>query len=213
MMNSIIRSLSLALVLFAPLSVAKSKTKSSDQSSIYKISKQFALPAAPTRASLPSKKLPSLGRDKHGMPFFHPKQLTRLVRTTAYTHSESDHLVYGRKNAIGTRLLYSDTIRSAAADWSVYPVGTKFKIKGLPHTYVVDDYGGALVGTGTIDIYKPTRALMNKWGRRFVEIQVIEWGSSKRSIEKLASRTQHKHCARMRTALLQQQRYRKAAKR
>jgi 3D (Asp-Asp-Asp) domain-containing protein len=44
------------------------------------------------------------------------------VRTTAYTHTESDHIRYQKKNAIGTQLKYGKT-RSAAADWSIFPLG------------------------------------------------------------------------------------------
>jgi len=177
------------------------------------VSKGFIMPAAPSPSAKPSSKLPNLGRDKHGMPFYHPSQLNRVVRTTAYTHSEGDHLAYGPRNAIGTSLKYTDQVRSAAADWSVYPLGTRFKIKGEPYIYVVDDYGSALVGTGTIDIYQPTRALMRQWGRRIVEIQIIQWGSSQLSMEKLADRTRYRHCARMQAALKEQSRHRKTARR
>ena len=133
----------------------------------------FVPPAPPRRSAMPDRRLPNLGRDKHGFPFYHPRQLNRVVRTTAYTHSESDHVGYGPKNAIGTYLKYGSRVRSAAADWSVYPLGTKFKIKGEPYTYVIDDYGSALVGTATIDIYQPSKLLMRQWGRRVVEIEVI----------------------------------------
>lgn len=176
------------------------------------VSKGFIMPAAPSPSAKPDPKLPNLGRDKHGMPFYHPSQLNRVVRTTAYTHSESDHLAYGPKNAVGTTLKYTDQVRSAAADWSVYPLGTRFRIKGEPYVYVVDDYGSALVGTGTIDIYQPTRALMRQWGRRVVEIQIISWGSSKLSMEKLAGRTGYRHCAKMQAALQEQDRHRKSAR-
>lgn len=169
----------------------------------------FILPAAPSPSAKPSSRLPNLGRDKHGMPFYHPAQLNRVVRTTAYTHSEMDHLKYGPRNALGTPLRYTNQMRSAAADWSVYPLGTLFKIKGEPYTYVVDDYGSALVGTGTIDIYQPTKELMRKWGRRIVEIEIIRWGSSKLSMETLASRTRYQHCAKMQAALQEQNRHRK----
>lgn len=103
------------------------------------------------------------------------------VRTTAYTHTESDHIVHGTKTAAGGNLKYGN-VRSAAADWSVYPVGTKFQIEGDPSVYEVDDYGSALVGTGTIDIYKPSKAAMNQWGVRNVNIKVIEWGSFLKSL-------------------------------
>lgn len=124
----------------------------------------FVQPLAPSRSAAPSSKLPKLGRDKHKMPFYHPAQRTRVVRTTAYTHSERDHLAYGPRNAVGTALKYTSSVRSAAADWSVYPLGTTFRIKGQPYLYVVDDYGSALVGTGTIDIYQPNKKLMKEWG-------------------------------------------------
>ncbi len=39
------------------------------------------------------------------------------VRTTAYCHTEADHIVYGAKSAVGTPLRFG-TVRSAAADWS-----------------------------------------------------------------------------------------------
>jgi len=111
-----------------------------------------------------------------------------VVRTTAYTHLEEDSLPYGTKNAYGSELKFSRTLRSAAADWSRYPVGTVFKIKGLPYNYVVDDYGSALVGTDTIDLYKPSHAEMNAWGARNVGIEVIQWGSFDKSLEILDGR-------------------------
>ena len=113
------------------------------------------------------------------------------VKTTAYTHTEADHLPYGIKSAIGTDLKYG-TIRSAAADWSVYPVGTTFKIQGEPYLYEVDDYGSALVGTRTIDLYKPSLSAMNSWGARHVNINVIHWGSVTRSLAILKPRERKK---------------------
>ena len=130
------------------------------------------------------------------------------VRTTAYTHNESDHIVYGVKNALGTNLRFG-SVRSAAADWSRFPVGTLFRIAGQPGVvYVVDDYGSALVGTGTIDLYKPSRSMMDNWGVRHVDIQVIQWGSYEKSMELMRDRTKWRHVrammdgieARLRTA-------------
>jgi 3D (Asp-Asp-Asp) domain-containing protein len=103
------------------------------------------------------------------------------VRTTAYTHSESDHIKYGSKTATGDSLKFGK-VRSAATDWSVYPVGTVFKIEGEPWLYEVDDYGSALVGTNTIDLYKPDKATMNKWGAKHVNISVVKWGSFSKSL-------------------------------
>ena len=131
------------------------------------------------------------------MPVYPFQQKHRIVRTTAYTCTESDHIQYGSKNAAGTPLLYTNRLRSAAADWSFYPVGTTFRIKGLPYLYVIDDYGSALTGTGTIDIYKPNKTIMDQWGRRNVEITVVSWGSFRKSAELLSGRTKYHHCRAM----------------
>jgi 3D (Asp-Asp-Asp) domain-containing protein len=138
-----------------------------------------------------------LARDRHGMPLYPFSSAVRIVRTTAYTSTESDHLIYGDRSALGTRLRCSGALRSAAADWSVYPVGTIFRIKGSAQLYQVDDYGSALVGTGTIDIYQPTMAAMQAWGRRNVEITVVRWGSLTRSAQILSRRAGSAHCQRM----------------
>lgn len=143
-------------------------------------------------------------RDRHSMPIYSFKERRRVVRTTAYTCSEADHIQYGSKNATGTNLRYTNKVRSAAADWSFYPVGTTFRIKGLPYLYVVDDYGSALTGTGTIDIYKPTKDVMNLWGRRNVEVQIVQWGSFTRSAQLLSQRTRFSHCRQMLTNILRQ---------
>jgi 3D (Asp-Asp-Asp) domain-containing protein len=107
---------------------------------------------------------------------------TVSVRTTAYTHSEGP-----RNNAVGSRLHCSD-YRSAAADWSRFPVGTKFTILENGQNYIIDDYGSALVGTNTIDLYVPTRTEMNHWGVRRVTINIIELGSYAKSLEILRPR-------------------------
>ena len=115
-----------------------------------------------------------------------------FVKTTAYCHLEADSLQYGRKCALGCDLRF-DNVRSAAADWSVYPAGTLFKIAGQPYIYRIDDYGSALVGTRTIDLYQPTKSDMRAWGARNVEIEIIKWGSYSKSLEVLSDRTKHAH--------------------
>ncbi|MCE9519508.1 MAG: 3D domain-containing protein [Verrucomicrobia bacterium] len=125
------------------------------------------------------------------------------VKTTAYTHTESDHLKYRTATAAGGTLKYGAT-RSAAADWSVYPVGTIFKIEGDQHLYEVDDYGSALVGTKTIDLYKPSQATMKEWGSRKVDINVIKWGSETQSLAILKPRVKSApHIAQMIKAIQQ----------
>lgn len=161
----------------------------------------FSIPACSSVAVAAAAGKP---RDKHSMPVYAFSDRNRIVRTTAYTCSECDHLIYGSKNATGTLLRYNDRVRSAAADWSFYPVGTTFRIKGLPYLYVVDDYGSALTGTGTVDLYKPTKEVMNQWGRRNVEITIAQWGSFTRSAEILAGRTKFAHCNQMLTNIIRQ---------
>lgn len=114
------------------------------------------------------------------------------VRTTAYTHSEKG----GRRNAIGKRLS-GGTVMSAASDWSRFPLGTRFQIVGTSERYVIDDYGGALIGTNTIDLYKTSRAAMRRWGVRHVDIDILEWGSKEQSLKVLHPRRKHRLIRRM----------------
>jgi 3D (Asp-Asp-Asp) domain-containing protein len=161
-----------------------------------------AQPAITHTVSGSNKSQPSICKmDRHGMSFHPMSSSTRVVRTTAYSCLESDHNVYGSFSALGTLLKYGGQVRSAAADWSVYPAGTTFRIAGLPWNYVIDDYGSALTGTGTIDIYHPTLEGMRKWGRRNVEITIISWGAFEKSARILAGRTQHSHCRTMLEAI------------
>jgi 3D (Asp-Asp-Asp) domain-containing protein len=108
----------------------------------------------------------------------------RVVRTTAYTYSR--HAL--AKDAKDHRLKTGPE-HNAAADWSRLPLGTKFKIAGSNETYVINDYGSALVGTATVDLYMPTHHEMSRWGVRHVPIEIIEPGSYKESLELLKSRT------------------------
>jgi hypothetical protein len=86
---------------------------------------------------------------------------------------------------------------SAAADWSRFPVGTKFRIVGSDRLYVVDDYGSALVGTNTIDLYMPARREMANWGSRRVTIELLEVGSYQQSLKILKPRSRMTYVRRM----------------
>ncbi len=179
----------------------------------------------------------------------------QTVRTTAYTHSEADHLVYGARNALGGRLqaasiprgrvevplnsrglsginaadnitiAYSarskrsttktkrgkadrkkksrssrptpPRIGSAAADWSRWPVGTTFQLLSTGQIYRIDDYGWALAGRNTIDLYMGSRSDMNRWGVRPEKIKILAWGSAEESMRVLRPRLAHKHIQRM----------------
>jgi hypothetical protein len=67
-------------------------------------------------------------------------------------------------------------------------MGTKFRIVGSNRLYVVDDYGSALVGTNTIDLFMPSRREMVSWGSRKVTIELLEVGSYQQSLKILKPR-------------------------
>jgi 3D (Asp-Asp-Asp) domain-containing protein len=189
------------------------------------------------------------------------------VRTTAYTHTESDHTQYGARNALGGELhaagpaihraenvararAISDSegvdirrvsnsgatlqpfsmdetktttrvstttrvtkttrrakravavakppkIGSAAADWGRWPMGTTFRLLSTGQIYRVDDYGWALSGRNTIDLYMANSRDMNTWGARQEPIQILQWGDPRQSLEFLAPRQNYKHVRRM----------------
>src|SRR6184192_3788368 len=92
------------------------------------------------------------------------------VRTTAYTRIEKG----GRRNALG-KYLSGRHVISAASDWSRFPLGTRFRLADTNEEYVIDDYGNALIGTNTIDLYKPTRSGVKSWGVRYMDIDILQW--------------------------------------
>jgi 3D (Asp-Asp-Asp) domain-containing protein len=195
----------------------------------------------------------------------------QTVRTTAYTHTEADHLEYTNHNALGgqlraagppirradnrsltmalqeqaeyQRVAYNPALQpfrmdderparkalpaegvltrtvkvtrtvrgkrvvvtkkitpqigSAAADWSRWPAGTTFRLLSTGQTYRVDDYGWALAGRNTIDLYMATPFEMNHWGAREEPIQVLRWGDPEESLRFLQPRQDYKHVRRM----------------
>ena len=198
------------------------------------------------------------------------KSSFQTVRTTAYTHTEADHVQYTNHNALGGVLHAADpplrraeispaqvslglesqsdlkaasgtagpqpfsmsgdedvlpqrkakiakhaitplrstrraialpqaqrTVGSAAADWSRWPAGTTFRLLSTGQIYRVDDYGWALAGRNTIDLYMATPMDMNSWGVRQEQIQVIVWGDPQESMRLLQSHQNYKHIRRM----------------
>ena len=170
----------------------------------------------------------------------------QTVRTTAYTHTESDHIEYGNHNALGgilqaaappirsaatvpralpvydsevapqpwtmdprvTRLKrtttttttwsrYPTVYGSAAADWSRWPAGTMFRVLSTGQVYRVEDYGWALAGRNTIDLYMATPNDMNSWGVRAEQIQILQWGDPQESLRLLSRHQDHRHIKRM----------------
>jgi 3D (Asp-Asp-Asp) domain-containing protein len=120
------------------------------------------------------------------------------VRTTAYCTSERGG--GGKRNAVGM-YLSGRNVMSAASDWSRFPLGTRFRLVDTNEEYVIDDYGGALIGTNTIDLFKNSRLEMKRWGMRHVDIDILQWGSEEQSLKVLRPRAKHKKVRRMLVAL------------
>lgn len=88
-------------------------------------------------------------------------------------------------------------IGSAAADWSRWPAGTTFRILSTGQIYRVDDYGWALSGRNTLDLYMATPREMNTWGARTEPIQVLHWGDPQESYRLLQPHQASRHIRRM----------------
>jgi len=208
------------------------------------------------------------------LPAYEPpltKTNFQQVRTTAYTHTESDHLQYSNHNALGGELhaagpaihraevvtsatlayevqraipvdengSYSPPLQrfsmeereavtpgpkrapratravkptrnvkravavakpqigSAAADWSRWPAGTVFRLLSTGQNYRVEDYGWALSGRNTIDLYMANRREMNSWGAREETIEVLKWGDPEESLQFLRRHQDYRHIKRM----------------
>lgn len=131
----------------------------------------------------------------HSAGWPNPRRLEH-VRTTAYSRGEDG----GKRNAVGAKLARSKC-HSAASDWSRFPLGTRFRIVNTKEEYIIDDYGTALIGTNTIDLYKHTRLEMRRWGVRHVDIDILEWGSEENSLRVLKPRAKHRSVRRMIVAL------------
>ena len=214
--------------------------------------------------------LASCETTSHALPAYEPplaKADFQHVRTTAYTHTEADHLQFSNHNALGGELhaagpaihraevatgismgaVDQDDVRqisnsgtglqpfsldeprtttrvvtttsrvtkgsrsvrravavskppvigSAAADWSRWPMGTTFRLISTGQIYRVEDYGWALSGRNTIDLYMANARDMNTWGARQEPIQVLHWGDPQESLQLLRSHTDYKHIRRM----------------
>ncbi len=86
---------------------------------------------------------------------------------------------------------------SAAADWSRWPAGTVFRLLSTGQVYRVEDYGWALSGRNTIDLYMANQREMNSWGAREEGIQILQWGDPQQSLQFLQSHQNYKHIKRM----------------
>lgn len=129
------------------------------------------------------------------------------VRTTAYCAQE---IGGSKRNATG-QYLSGRILRSAASDWSRFPLGTRFKIVDTNEEYIIDDYGAAVLGTNTIDLFKSTRLEMKQWGVRRVEVDILQWGSLEQSVKVLTPRAQNASVRRMLMAIARKQKIQAAS--
>ena len=213
--------------------------------------------------------LTGCGTTHHALPAYEPplaKTNFQHVRTTAYTHTESDHRQYSNRNALGGELRaagpaihraevvtratlayevpravpvdesgsYSPPLQrfsmeetrtvtprpkrpakttrnvkravvvskppqigSAAADWSRWPAGTVFRLLSTGQNYRVEDYGWALSGRNTIDLYMANQREMNTWGARPETIEILKWGDPQESLQFLRRHQDYRHIKRM----------------
>jgi 3D (Asp-Asp-Asp) domain-containing protein len=88
-------------------------------------------------------------------------------------------------------------VGSAAADWSRWPAGTVFRLLSTGQNYRVEDYGWALSGRNTIDLYMPNRREMNSWGARQEAIEIVKWGDPRESLQFLERHQDYRHIKRM----------------
>ena len=88
-------------------------------------------------------------------------------------------------------------IGSAAADWSRWPAGTVFRLLSTGQNYRVEDYGWALSGRNTIDLYMANQREMNTWGARQETIEVLKWGDPQESLQFLRRHQDYRHIKRM----------------
>jgi 3D (Asp-Asp-Asp) domain-containing protein len=123
--------------------------------------------------------------------------VTTTVTTTRVTKATKAPLITrGGKRAVAVSKT-PPRIGSAAADWARWPMGTTFRLLSTGQMYRVEDYGWALSGRNTIDLYMANSRDMNTWGARQEPIQILHWGDPQQSLQVLQTHTEHKHIKRM----------------
>jgi 3D (Asp-Asp-Asp) domain-containing protein len=126
-----------------------------------------------------------------------PKKGTRVTTTVTTTRvTKTMATTRGAKRAVAVSKS-PPRIGSAAADWSRWPMGTTFRLLSTGQMYRVEDYGWALSGRNTIDLYMANRRDMNAWGARQEPIQVLHWGDRQESLQFLRGHQDYKHIKRM----------------
>jgi len=123
------------------------------------------------------------------------KKVKRVTTTTTTRVTKTTLTTRGAKRAVAVSK--PPRVGSAAADWSRWPMGTTFRLLSTGQVYRVEDYGWALSGRNTIDLYMSNQRDMNTWGARQEPIQILRWGDPQQSLQFLQSHTDYKHIKRM----------------
>jgi 3D (Asp-Asp-Asp) domain-containing protein len=116
-----------------------------------------------------------------------PKRAPRATRVVKPTRNVKRAVAVAKPPQIG----------SAAADWSRWPAGTVFRLLSTGQNYRVEDYGWALSGRNTIDLYMANQREMNSWGARHEAIEVLKWGDPQESLQFLRRHQDYRHIKRM----------------
>jgi len=76
-------------------------------------------------------------------------------------------------------------------------MGTTFRLLSTGQIYRVEDYGWALAGRNTIDLYMANQGAMDAWGARHEPIQILQWGDAQESLRRLRQHNDYRHIKRM----------------
>ena len=100
--------------------------------------------------------LTALGTELHAAPQPSVPRAEPVAEARRREKAISRSLTSRRRSLSGGN--YSSQVYgSAAADWSRWPAGTIFRVLSTGQLYRVEDYGWALSGRNTIDLYMATR--------------------------------------------------------
>lgn len=95
---------------------------------------------------------------------------TITMESTAYSSDPADALGGGTVTATGQNLL--ENPMAVAVDPSVIPLGTHLYVEDYGEAYAVDT-GSAIQGN-IIDVHFPTAAQCDVWGRRQVQVTILD---------------------------------------
>lgn len=95
---------------------------------------------------------------------------TMTMEATAYSSDPADVLGGGTVTATGQNLL--ENPMAVAVDPSVIPLGTRLYVEGYGEA-IASDTGGAIKGN-IIDVHFPTNAQCEQWGRRTVQVTILD---------------------------------------